>query len=254
MNAFFPKFAATAAALCLAPALHAAVVFQEAFPGTSASNLDGTTPGTVSGSIGTWKASTLFKADGSVATAGSGDDRGAALNLGAGFFQANSLYTLTLDVATQGANIGIYAGFTTTTYAAFDPNARAQTQGTSYSIELRPVSFGNTGPYISVTGAATQPTPVDNPSLAAGAYTLTLDTTAGVNNATLQLFRPGDVAAYATLGSVNLSGMQTFFLGVEGNAASQSFDLNSVSLQVVPEPSAVLSGCLGLALLLRRRR
>lgn len=144
MNPFFRRGTAYPAFLvALAMAAQAAVateLVRENFGGAAASGLTGVEPATNRLSPGTaWVADPIIAANGSV-TDGSNTDRGAWLDLGAGFaFLPNQTYTLELGW-TGLSNSVLYAGFMKDA-----PNAsvQMQTQSTNFALRARLITAGD---------------------------------------------------------------------------------------------------------------
>lgn len=238
-----------AAQIVLADPASAAVIFFDDFSGSNLDFLNGTSPDTNdlgTNPAATWATATTgdttFRADGSVvSTTGQNTDRGAWLDLGAGFMAANTTYTVTLDFSSIVSSI-IYFGFQNTTSP--DLNLRGQSQGTlTVGGAIR--NFSGRQEYSLISGNATET--VSNLSYASSG---TLTAVIQSNNLTNATVTVGNQTA--TFDGTNL---RHFILAFEdGNTSASGITLNSITIDAVPEPSSfslVLIGALGL---FRRRR
>lgn len=230
----------------LAAASHGATLIYDDFSGSGAGGLNGTGPDTNTLSAATWVGSTLIADNGQV-NDGTNTDRGARLDLGAGFtFQPNQTYTLTLSWASLD-NAILFAGFST---AAQNVDLAMQTQPDNFAVRIRDISPDAGIAAWTRIGATNAPTlgAALDPS-GAGSTTMTI-TTNSLTNAT---FAVNGVPSTA----INLTGYRYLFLGFEDPTnASPASDarFTSVEFAIVPEPSALLLGSFGLLGLLRRRR
>lgn len=251
-----PYKALLTGALLLAGAASApaALVFFDDFnSGDSTSFLNGTTPDTNTlgnNASATWVSTTTgnttFRADGSITNvAGSiNDDRGAWLNLGAGFIQANTTYTITLDFSNVSNSI-IYFGFQDST----SPNTvgiRAQNQGAlTVGGAIRNLGARQEYSLMSGDGAETLTT---LPFSASGTLTAVIQSN-NLTNATVTVGNLTSTVFDATT-------LQHLVLAIEDDTPVSGATLNSITIDAVavPEPSIALLGGLALLGLLRRRR
>lgn len=197
------------------------VLISETFGGSAAANLSGQAPPINLLSPGAvWAADPIIAANGQI-NDGTNTDRGAVLDLGAGFaFQPNHTYTLVLNW-TNLDNAILFAGFSSTL-----PNtgAQMQTQGTNFALRARRITAGtdtlaawkNPGS-VATTGSTVTP--------AAGTATLVLST-AGLSNASFT------VTGVATPVSVDLTaGFRYLWIAYEDpTTASPASDGKFVSL------------------------
>lgn len=149
-----------------------AVLVSETFNGSAAVGLTGRSPSiNLLSSDAVWSADPIVAANGQV-TDGTNTDRGASLDLGAGFaFQVNKTYTLSLGW-TSLDNAILFAGFNT---AAPSVNAQIQTQGTNFAVRARRIAAGtDTLATWKNPGASATSGTIATP--AAGTATLTLET------------------------------------------------------------------------------
>lgn len=214
------------------------VLLTETFGGTSTAELSGRTPATNLVSPGSaWTADPIFAANGQV-NDGTNTDRGAYLDLGAGFaFLPNQTYTLSLSW-TNLDNAIVFAGFST---GAPNANAQMQTQGTNFALRARRITAGtdtlaawrNPGS-VATTGSSVTP--------ATGNATLTL-TTSGLGNATFT------VDGVATPVPVDLTaGYRYLWIAYEDpTTVSPASDAKFVSLSLsgpdpAPQPDPPLVG------------
>ncbi len=153
------------------PPAAADILVSETFGGSSASGLNGRSPDVnllTPGAV--WSADPVIAANGQV-NDGSNTDRGAVLDLGAGFaFAPDETYTLTLSW-TNLTNAILFAGFSAT---APNPAAQMQTQGLNFALRARRIAAGTdtlatwTNPGAAVTGSTV--------TASSGSATLTLET------------------------------------------------------------------------------
>ncbi|MFT3992147.1 MAG: sulfatase-like hydrolase/transferase [Luteolibacter sp.] len=194
--------------IACAPVLHADILLQHDFGGSSSSPLQETSPGTDVFGAGSWIASAIIAANGDV-TDGTNTDRGAYLDLGASFsFKKNSTYTLNLSYSGLD-NAILFAGFAT---AAPAVESQMQTQGTNFALRIRDQA--------TTPGKGLWITP-------GSLYTAgTSDSPAGTGNATLTLYTADLTDATVTVeGSVpqtvDLSeGYRYLWIGFEDPSAA----------------------------------
>lgn len=242
-----PSAVLAALALAMAPAQAVTVIYSDDFSGSSGTNLNGQAPDTRPGTE-TWTASTTaaqWRANGSIA-AGSGQIRSAFLPF---MPTVGKVYTLSLTINSTNNNTDwLGMGFTQ------GANTTADFFGTTNNAGPWLFDVGNSGNTTTLLGAGTTgSTPGLDGSLAVTgtniqhSYSIVLDTNPTLWTATW--FRD-DVeirtAAYTTNPTINHIGITRFSTGAG--------TVDNLSLTVVPEPSSVLLGGLGLLALLRRRR
>lgn len=223
---------------------NAATLIYDDFSGSGANPLNGTSPDTNTLSSSTWVASTIIADNGQVTDADN-TDRGATIDLGAGFaFEANQTYTLTVGWSNLTGAI-LFGGFST---VAQNVNLAMQTQPDNFAVRIRALTpdagiaswrrIGATN--TPVLGAAFDPT-------GAGSTVMTITT----NNLTNATFAVDGVPSTA----IDLTGYRYLYLGYEEAAGgTQDARFTSVEFALVPEPSVALLGSLGLLVLGRRRR
>jgi len=229
----------------IAPAPAATLIFDD-FSGNGSAGLHGTSPDVNTLSSATWVASTIILNNGQV-NDGTNTDRGATIDLGAGFaFETNQTYSLTVSWSNLD-NAILFAGFST---VAMDVEAAMQTQPNNFAVRVRDLSpdagiaawtrIGGTN--TPILGASLDPS-------GSGSTTMTITT----NNLTDATFAVNGVASTA----INLTGYRYLYLGFEDpGTASPASDarFTSVEFATVPEPTVALLGGFGLVCLLRRRR
>lgn len=241
---------------------HATVV-SHSFGGNFADNIDGVTPD-VNGFISsTWSATGEddpdfhLRADGSAVDATGGVenvDRGAFLDLGAGFFAANTTYTLNIDFGALN-DAAIFVGFTN----AATPSlvSTAQVEG-SANLAIRARDFGSNDAVAiwNRVGTTNNVTSVDS-------GTNTFDGSSFLASMEIVTNSLTDADVTVTFGAlsnsitgVDISGMQYLYYGVEdaiqNSAQGNLAKINSV--QLIPEPSSALLSLAAALFFLRRRR
>ncbi len=263
-NTVTPLRSLITAALLLPSLSQAAIVFFDDFSGANGNFLHGTTPDTNTlgtSPTATWLSTTTvgttIQADGAVASTGTNVDRGAWINLGSGFMQANQIYTLTLDYSNL-ANAVLYFGFQNV--ASPNLELRGQNQGDpSVGLRVREISNGrhvsaylNTGGTNGSEGGSVIATDLGAPAIS-GSYQLIIesnglaDATATIGNATINF---------------DATNLNHLFIAFEDNGDNSTGTFNSISIDQVaasspiPEPAstAVLGAILSLSMLRRQRR
>jgi hypothetical protein len=223
---------------------HAATLIHDDFSGDGTAGLHDTSPDTNTLSSATWVASTIIANNGQV-NDGDNTDRGATIDLGAGFaFQANQTYTLTVGWSNLSSAI-LFAGFST---VAQNVEAAMQVQPDNFAVRIRALTPDAGIAAWTRIGAVNSPTlgSTANPT-GAGTTTMTITT----NSLTDATFAVDGVASTA----IDLTGYRYLYLGYEeGAGGTQDARFTSVEFALVPEPTAALLGSLGLLALLRRRR
>jgi hypothetical protein len=247
------SFALIAATFVAATSTQAATtLIQHTFDG-DATSLNAEIVDTVNpilvGASTTWASDPIFKRNGTATSAGPdiNEDRGAYIDMGAGFvFSTNTQYTLTLSY-TGLSNAVLFAGFMSN---APTVGERAQTQHANFALRARFITANeDTTAYRHNTpghpGTLNQNS--GNDTTAADTLTLTLDTGATLATSTFSVDGSANVA-------VDVTGQRYLYLGFEDNGTSTG-TFTSLNFSVVPEPSsAALLGSLGVLALFRRRR
>jgi hypothetical protein len=258
-----------------APATNAAIVlYSSSFSGSSGTNLNGTAV-TTSGATGaqhtqygtsataTWIADAKLKADGSYAEAGTnnspaGNNRNSATIV---FTPQNGyVYNLTMTTSfTQLADPLLAAfhavGFFET--SGFTGNINSTTGADVWALTRPgdPLANLDQVAHYNVTGGAGNIGAGDLDTTGPSTLRITLDTTLGAGNWAATYYVGDGSGGFNLLGSIaDLNAVTIGSVGIgvlngDGNANFQAFELS-----VIPEPSAVLLGSIGmLGLLLRRR-
>ena len=232
-----------AAALACPTLAGADVLVSDDFSGQGTDPLNGTSPDVNVFSSATWNANSIFNADGSVDGSGANTDRGAFLDLGAGFeFLANETYTLTFSVSNV-ATSALFVGFNNDT----PPSATGgtgQLVGDNFSIRAR--NFGIPDAYLwkEVGGTVTQ-TNTDLAFSGTGTYVITIETN-NLTNAT--------ISAGVASDSFDVSDIRQIYLAFEDNGANGANFDSFVFEGPVPEPGSLAMLGLGGLLIARRRR
>jgi arylsulfatase len=154
--------------------LHGADLVREDFTGAESSPLAGAAPAiNLPSPTAVWSADPVFSANGQV-NDGTNTDRGAYLDLGAGFsFKPDETYTLVLGWSNLD-NAIVFAGFSN---AAPNPTSAMQTQGTNFALRARRINAGtDTLAAWKNPGALASPGSIPTP--ATGSATLILNTRA----------------------------------------------------------------------------
>lgn len=238
----------TAAALTLtalalaATSAQAAVIYQDDFSGDGTANLAGTTPDTTTGG-NTWIASTDWKNDGSLAGAvNAGDNAFLAFTPSTG-----TVYTLTVSLATPSGSTNATAwgavGFTADNLLTdfdFWQSTNNASPWVLYRQNTQVVTLDGPGVSGTNTGVGNFSGPIT--------YSIVLDTTIASDWTAQWLVNGTEVRPAESIGTPTIN-----YVGL-GGALGADVDFSSFSLEVIPEPSAVLLGGFGLLALLRRRR
>lgn len=237
-------------ALLSGPIHGATVLYSDNFSGDGTANLNGTTPGTTIGT-NTWSANTNIKDNGSVASVTTNSDRAAGLAFTPTPTVGN-VYTLSVTLAAptggRTASSPWFAfGFTDALNTGSIPDATF----TSWML-WRTDDAGTTSGDINLfLGLGTGNGFAGNPVAAAVTGTQTLSI---VLDTTATLWSVEWFQGASSLGTMDYTANPTINNLFIASNAGAGFDLDSMSLTVVPEPSAALLGGLGMLAMLRRRR
>jgi hypothetical protein len=248
LNTIRPTFLATTLALLTIPAQAVTVLYSDDFSGDGTANLNSTTPDTTIGT-NTWSANTNIKDDGSVAALTTNSDRAAGLAFTP---TVGNVYTLsaTLAAPTGGrtASSPWFAfGFTDALNTGSIPDATF-TSWMLWRTDNAGTTSGDINLFLGLgTGNGFSGNPVATGVTGTQTLSIVLDTTTTLWS--VEWFQGA-----SSLGSMDYTANPTISnLFIAGNAGT-GFDIDTLSLTVVPEPSTALLGGLGMLALLRRRR
>ncbi len=247
LNTIRPTFLAAALALLTIPAQAVTVLYSDDFSGDGTANLNSTTPDTTIGT-NTWSANANIKNNGSVAAVASAD-AAAGLTFTP---TIGKIYTLsaTLAAPTGGGTSGSWFAFGFTD--VFATGTVPQATYTAWMLwrstsDATEANRGDLNLYRLSTSEAFPGNPAAKNVTGTQTLSIVLDTTDLLWS--IEWFQ--GATSLGTMDYVSNPTINNIFFGRNTGAG---FNLDSMSLTVVPEPSAALLGGLGILALLRRRR